>query len=222
MKISSNQKYFKNNNQKIIVKLHLKHQLSALSFTFLYLLSLLSSASFHYYCHTLVVGASSAQDWQPLETSWHRHVILDHPTPTRTRHHLTPRNLIYQAARSESENVETFYIRKGANGSLPCLPVQSGDSQSTLNKIEWFKEDKKLVEAEKRHIVVWNSKNSIAYLPETGALFFRGVTSEDSGEYQCILTKTTSSGEIEYGVVRFYVQGKYCFSFKLEVPFVAE
>lgn len=103
--------------------------------------------------------------------------------------------------------METFYIRKGANGTLPCLPVLPADSQATMNKIEWFKEDKKLVEAEARHIVVWNTKNTIAYLPETGSLLFRGVSNEDSGEYHCLLTRQ-STGESEDGVVRFYVQGK--------------
>lgn len=107
-----------------------------------------------------------------------------------------------------NDNAETFYIRKGANGTLPCLPVLPADSQATQNKIEWFKEEKKLMEAESKRIVVWNTKNSIAYLPETGALLFRGVTNEDSGEYHCLLTKTTSNGESEDGIVRFYVQGK--------------
>lgn len=111
-------------------------------------------------------------------------------------------------ARAEPDNVETFYIRKGANGTLPCLPVLPADSQATMSKIEWYKEDKKLVEAEAKHIVVWNTKNTIAYLPETGALLFRGVTNEDSGEYHCLLSKP-QSGETEDGVVRFYVQGKY-------------
>lgn len=87
------------------------------------------------------------------------------------------------------------------------MPVLPADSQATMNKIEWVKEDKKLVEAEAKHIVVWNTKNTIAYLPETGALLFRGVTNEDSGEYHCLLTKQ-STGETEDGVVRFYVQGK--------------
>lgn len=77
-----------------------------------------------------------------------------------------------------------------------------------MNKIEWFKEEKKLLEAEARHIIVWNTKNTIAFLPETGALLFRGVTNEDSGEYHCLLTKQ-ASGEIEDGVVRFYVQGEF-------------
>ena len=86
------------------------------------------------------------------------------------------------------------------------MPVQPGDSQALMNKIEWLKEEKKLVEAEAKHIVVWNTKNTIAYLPETGALLFRGVSNEDSGEYHCLLTK---QGEIEDGVVRFYVQGKF-------------
>jgi receptor-type tyrosine-protein phosphatase gamma len=105
-----------------------------------------------------------------------------------------------------ADNSETFYIRKGANGTLPCLPVLPADSQATQNKIEWFKEEKKLMEAEAKRIVVWNTKNSIAYLPETGSLLFRGVTNEDSGEYHCVLTRTTSSGESEDGIVRFYVQ----------------
>lgn len=119
-----------------------------------------------------------------------------------------------------TENVEIFYIRKGANGSLPCLPVLPGDSQSTMNKIEWFKEEKKLLEAESRRVVVWSTKNSIAYLPETGALLFRGVTSEDSGEYHCVLTKTTSTGESEEGVVRFYVQGKWYFVSAISYPII--
>lgn len=40
-------------------------------------------------------------------------------------------------------DVETFYIRKGSNGTLPCLPA---DNQASSHKIEWYKEDKKLVE----------------------------------------------------------------------------
>lgn len=112
-----------------------------------------------------------------------------------------------QLNQSRQQEVETFYIRKGANGTLPCLPVSPGDSQATMNKIEWFKEEKKLVEAEARHIIVWNTKNTIAFLPETGALLFRGVTNEDSGEYHCLLTKPLT-GETEDGVVRFYVQGE--------------
>lgn len=107
--------------------------------------------------------------------------------------------------------METFYIRKGANGTLPCLPVSSADSQDTLSRIEWFKEDRRLLEAEEKRIVVWNTKNSIAYLPETGALLFRGVSNEDSGEYHCLLTKP-KTGETEDGIVRFYVQGKYHYS----------
>lgn len=116
-------------------------------------------------------------------------------------------NLLSCLILNYTADVETFYIRKGANGTLPCLPVLPADSQATMNKIEWFKEDKKLVEAEAKHIVVWNTKNTIAYLPETGSLLFRGVSNEDSGEYHCLLTKQ-STGETEDGVVRFYVQGK--------------
>ena len=68
------------------------------------------------------------------------------------------------------------------------------------------------MEAEAKRIVVWNTKNSIAYLPETGALLFRGVSNNDSGEYHCVLTKPTVTGDsIEDGVVRFYVQGKLLF-----------
>lgn len=80
-----------------------------------------------------------------------------------------------------------------------------------MNKIEWFKEDKKLVEAELKRVVVWSMKHSIAYLPENGELLFHGVTNEDSGEYHCVMTKQ-SSGEVVDGVVRFYVQGK-CVSY---------
>lgn len=138
------------------------------------------------------------------QPSWYR-------SSRRFNFDLQPQNLIFvdSPARSNGEaadNAETFYIRKGANGTLPCLPVLPADSQATMNKIEWFKEEKKLMEAEAKRIVVWNTKNSIAYLPETGALLFRGVTNEDSGEYHCVLTKTSSNGESEDGIVRFYVQ----------------
>lgn len=141
------------------------------------------------------------------------HVILDHHSSFQhhVTHHPLPQaaqSLIFIQSRSggESDNAETFYIRKGANGTLPCLPVLPADSQATQSKIEWFKEEKKLMEAEAKRIVVWSTKNSIAYLPETGALLFRGVTNEDSGEYHCVLTKL--NGESEDGIVRFYVQGK--------------
>lgn len=101
---------------------------------------------------------------------------------------------------------------------MPCLPIVPSDSQATLNKIEWFKGEKKLIEAEQRQVVIWTPpRNSIAYLPESGALLFRGVTNEDSGEYSCVMTRTATSsssaaaasGESEVGVVRFYVQGKF-------------
>lgn len=108
-------------------------------------------------------------------------------------------------------DVETFYIRKGANGTLPCLPVPPGDSQAAMSKIEWFKEERKLVEAEAKHLVVWNTKNTIAYLPESGALLFRGVSNEDSGEYHCLVSRAQVNEAqplVEDGVVRFYVQGK--------------
>lgn len=156
------------------------------------------------------------------------HVILHHhlssPSWRHSGHHAPktgpPRSLVFfqaspSVARSSGagteanvDNAETFYIRKGANGTLPCLPVLPADSQATQNKIEWFKGEKKLMEAESKQIVVWNTKNSIAYLPETGALLFRGVTNDDSGEYHCVLTKTTDSSISEDGIVRFYVQGK--------------
>lgn len=115
--------------------------------------------------------------------------------------------MLYQSANRNEAEVETIYIRKGANGTLPCLSVSPADQQATMNKIEWFKEDKKLVESEARRLVAWNTKHTIAYLPETGALLFRGVSNDDSGEYHCVLTKT-STGESEDGIVRFYVQGK--------------
>lgn len=83
----------------------------------------------------------------------------------------------------------------------------SGDSRSTMGRIEWFKEDKKLVEAFEKRLVEWNTKSSIAYLPDSGALFFHGVTNDDSGEYHCQLTKQQAL-ESEEGTVRFYVQGK--------------
>lgn len=96
------------------------------------------------------------------------------------------------------------------------------DSQATQNKIEWFKGEKKLMEAESKRIVVWNTKNSIAYLPETGALLFRGVTNDDSGEYHCVLTKTTDGGVSEDGIVRFYVQGKCAPHTSISNPFIVQ
>lgn len=106
-----------------------------------------------------------------------------------------------------SANAETFYIRKGANGSLPCLPIAPTDSSAIKNKIEWFKEDRKLIEAENKRVTEWNLKNRIAYLADTGALLFRTVTNEDSGEYRCEVSKP-GSDEAELGIVRFFVQGK--------------
>lgn len=121
-----------------------------------------------------------------------------------------PRSTRAGESSKANENIgefETFYIRKDSNGSLPCLPVVSGDSRSIMGKIEWFKEDKKLVEAVEKRVVEWNTKSTIAYLPDSGALLFRGVTNEDSGEYHCQLTKQQAL-DSEEGTVRFYVQGK--------------
>lgn len=119
-----------------------------------------------------------------------------------------------QTALDIHTEAETFYIRKGANGTLPCLPLTTGDSQAAMNRIEWYKEDKKLVEVDRKNVVVWETKGSVAYLPESGALLFRGVSNEDSGEYRCRLIRHNPvlplEDSIEDGVVRFYVQGK-CF-----------
>lgn len=90
---------------------------------------------------------------------------------------------------------------------MPCLPIAPTDSSAIKNKIEWFKEDRKLIEAENKRVTEWNLKNKIAYLADTGALLFRAVANEDSGEYRCEVSKA-GSDEAELGIVRFFVQGK--------------
>lgn len=134
-----------------------------------------------------------------VSESQKQHSLLDN---------LTPASLTSSSSSTvQIPEIETFYIRKGANGTLPCLAISSADGSDVMNKIEWTKEDKTMVISEEKRVVVWTTKNSIAYLPETGALLFRGVTNEDSGEYTCSLTRSKTSDFVQ-GVVRFYVQGK--------------
>lgn len=53
-------------------------------------------------------------------------------------------------------------------------------------------------------MTVWEAEAHVAFLPETGALYFRSVSFADSGEYLCIV----NSERRRDGLVRFYVQGK--------------
>ena len=44
-------------------------------------------------------------------------------------------------------NVEKIYVRRGGNGTLPCLPAEQ---VQRIFRLEWMKEDRKLVEVRKR------------------------------------------------------------------------
>ena len=46
---------------------------------------------------------------------------------------------------------------------------------------------------------------NVAFLPETGALFFKSCNYADSGEYRCVVNSERS--KLDSGVVRLFVQG---------------
>ncbi|XP_015791825.1 tyrosine-protein phosphatase 99A isoform X1 [Tetranychus urticae] len=91
-------------------------------------------------------------------------------------------------------------IRRGHNGSIPCLPVQRS---SKIDKLEWWKEDKKIAEIKESRMTLWTAEDlHVAFLPETGGLYFRSAQYQDDGEYSCIVNeKKTADGN-----VRLYIQ----------------
>ncbi|CAG2117156.1 unnamed protein product [Medioppia subpectinata] len=95
------------------------------------------------------------------------------------------------------ENHKVF-VRKGGNGSLPCEPALQAHK---IYNLQWWKEDKKIVEIENERIILWQVAENVAFVPESGALSIRFVTFADSGEYHCIV-----NNKKENGLMRFYVQ----------------
>ncbi|XP_054161930.1 tyrosine-protein phosphatase 99A-like isoform X2 [Oppia nitens] len=90
------------------------------------------------------------------------------------------------------------YIRKGGNGTLPCEPALQSHK---IYNLQWFKEDKKIVEIESERIVYWNLGENAAFVPESGSIAFKFVSFGDSGEYQCIVNSKKDNG-----LVRLFVQ----------------
>ncbi|XP_076362408.1 putative receptor-type tyrosine-protein phosphatase mosPTP-1 isoform X1 [Tachypleus tridentatus] len=97
------------------------------------------------------------------------------------------------------DGIEKIYVRAGSNVSLPCHPAE--DSSNIL-QVEWWKEDKRIVEMREEKMTVWEAEPEVSILPDSYALHFRLVTYRVSGEYQCIVN---GKGE-KNGILRLFVQ----------------
>ncbi|XP_022250012.1 protein sidekick-2-like, partial [Limulus polyphemus] len=97
------------------------------------------------------------------------------------------------------DEIEKIYVRAGSNVTLPCRPAE--DSSNIL-QVEWWKEDKRMVEMREEKVTVWEAEPEVSILPDSYALHFRLVTYRVSGEYQCIVN---GKGEKE-GILRLFVQ----------------
>lgn len=99
----------------------------------------------------------------------------------------------------ESE-VEKIYVRAGGNATLPCPGLERGAGNP--RHLVWWREDQRLVEVQRDRVTVLEPGARVSLLPGSQGLFFRAVTAEDSGEYQCLV----DSRQGRQGLVRLYVQ----------------
>ncbi|RWS15895.1 neural cell adhesion molecule L1.1-like protein, partial [Dinothrombium tinctorium] len=99
-------------------------------------------------------------------------------------------------------NVEKVFVKFGGKAKLPCLPTEQ---VTRVFKLEWWREDKKLVEIEDERMTLWEAEPHIAFLPETGALLFNPAQHADTGEYFCVVNSQRRSD----GIAHLYVQGTH-------------
>ncbi|XP_035223866.1 uncharacterized protein LOC118196517, partial [Stegodyphus dumicola] len=79
-------------------------------------------------------------------------------------------------------DIQNEYIRTGNNATLYCQPASDVDN---VNRLVWYKEDKKIIEVVNGHRTLWEAGTHVSLQPHNNALYFRRVTYQDSGEYYC-------------------------------------
>ncbi|GFU26417.1 ig-like domain-containing protein [Nephila pilipes] len=79
-------------------------------------------------------------------------------------------------------DIQNEYVRTGSNATLVCQPASDVDN---VNRLIWYKEDKKIAEVVNGRRTFWDAGPHVNLQPHNNALYFRRVTYPDSGEYSC-------------------------------------
>ncbi|GFX11821.1 ig-like domain-containing protein [Trichonephila clavipes] len=98
-------------------------------------------------------------------------------------------------------DIQNEYVRTGSNATLVCQPAADVDN---VNRLVWFKEDKKITEVVNGRRTFWDAGPHVNLQPHNNALYFRRVTYPDSGEYSCEVNGKRTKNSI----ARLLVQGK--------------
>ncbi|GFR31705.1 ig-like domain-containing protein [Trichonephila clavata] len=101
-------------------------------------------------------------------------------------------------------DIQNEYVRTGSNATLVCQPAADVDN---VNRLVWFKEDKKIAEVVNGRRTFWDAGPHVNLQPHNNALYFRRVTYPDSGEYSCEVNGKRTRNSI----ARLLVQGKSIF-----------
>ncbi|XP_054721980.1 neural cell adhesion molecule L1.1-like [Uloborus diversus] len=79
-------------------------------------------------------------------------------------------------------DIQNEYVRTGNNATVFCQPAADIEN---INRIVWYKEDRKIIEYINGRRSYWDAGPHVSLLPHNNALYFRRVTYQDSGEYYC-------------------------------------
>ncbi|XP_023243532.1 uncharacterized protein LOC111641585 [Centruroides sculpturatus] len=115
---------------------------------------------------------------------------------------------IAQGIHYRDDEVDHIYVQVGHNVTIQCREVVDA---KTVHRIEWWKEDKKIVDIQGEHKSTWEAASHVSILPNTYTLYFRRVRTEDSGEYSCAVNGKRRKD----GVVKLFVQGEFFYYFLL-------
>lgn len=89
-------------------------------------------------------------------------------------------------------DIQNEYVRTGTNATLFCQPASDMDN---VNKVVWYKEDRKLFEVSNGRKTFSDAGSHISIQPNN-ALYFRRVTYQDSGEYYCEVNNKRSRSSL--------------------------
>ncbi|GBL77044.1 hypothetical protein AVEN_12695-1 [Araneus ventricosus] len=97
-------------------------------------------------------------------------------------------------------DIQNEYVRTGSNATLYCQPATDVDN---INRIVWYKEDKKIAEVVNGRRTFWDAGTHVNLQTHNNALYFRRVTYPDSGEYYCEINGKRTRNSL----ARLLVQG---------------
>ena len=101
----------------------------------------------------------------------------------------------------QAHDLHGIYTRRGSNATLACEPASRA---TKIYNLQWFKDEKKILEIENENIVVWQVGDHVSFVPETGALLLKYTQFTDSGDYLCIVNSKRDNG-----LIRLFVQGEF-------------